>query len=323
MTKNKNKLAISAAKLYYQSDFSQAEIAKELDISRPSVSRLLQYAKDKGFVRIEIFDPIEDQSHLAKKLMHAYKLKHVAIANAPIENEEDIKLYIGRKGAEYLSTIIKDGDIIGVGWGTTMHHLSHSLTPHELKGAQIVQLEGGITLSASETYATEVLERFAANYKTVAQSLPLPVLFDSREVRDMVYRDRHIQRVLELGKNANIALFSVGTVRNTALFFRLGYADDNEKKFIKEHAVGDICSRFFYKRRYHCRSGPQCPHGRAGLGILAAQRIQYFTSRRASQIRRYLCGLTRRLRQCPHYRSLYGATLIGMGDKIKKKCRYP
>lgn len=247
MTKNKNKLAISAAKLYYQSDFSQAEIAKELDISRPSVSRLLQYAKDKGFVRIEIFDPIEDQSHLAKKLMHAYKLKHVAIANAPIENEEDIKLYIGRKGAEYLSTIIKDGDIIGVGWGTTMHHLSHSLTPHELKGAQIVQLEGGITLSASETYATEVLERFAANYKTVAQSLPLPVLFDSREVRDMVYRDRHIQRVLELGKNANIALFSVGTVRNTALFFRLGYADDNEKKFIKEHAVGDICSRFFTK----------------------------------------------------------------------------
>lgn len=62
MQHNKNKLAISAAKLYYQSGFSQADIAKELQLSRPSVSRLLQYAKDMGFVRIEIFDPIEDQA---------------------------------------------------------------------------------------------------------------------------------------------------------------------------------------------------------------------------------------------------------------------
>ena len=41
----------------------------------------------------------------------------------------------------------------------------------------------------------------------------------------MVYRDRHIKRVLELGRNANIAIFSVGTVRDNALFFRLGYAE--------------------------------------------------------------------------------------------------
>lgn len=67
MQHDKNKLAISAAKLYYQSGFSQAEIAKELQLSRPSVSRLLQYAKDMGFVRIEIFDPIEDQASWPKK----------------------------------------------------------------------------------------------------------------------------------------------------------------------------------------------------------------------------------------------------------------
>ena len=201
MQHDKNKLAISAAKLYYQSGFSQAEIAKELQLSRPSVSRLLQYAKDMGFVRIEIFDPIEDQ----------------------------------------------DGDIIGVGWGTTLHSLSHQLIPHPLKGAQIVQLEGGITLSTSETFANEILEKFAKNYETIAQYLPLPVLFDSKEVKEMVYRDRHIKRVLELGRNANIAIFSVGTVRDNALFFRLGYADAQEKAYLKNHAVGDICSRFFDK----------------------------------------------------------------------------
>lgn len=247
MPNNKNKAAISAAKLYYQSGFSQSDIAKALGLSRPSVSRLLQYAKDMGFVRIEIFDPIEDQGHLAQDVAAAYQLKDVCIANAPIENEEDIKKYIGHRGAAYLNTIVQDGDIIGVGWGTTLHYLSHALISHPLRGAQIIQLEGGIPLSSSETFANEILERFAKNYETIAQYLPLPVLFDSQEVKDMVYRDRHIKRVLELGRNANITIFSVGTVREDALFFQLGYADPKEKDYLRTHAVGDICSRFFDK----------------------------------------------------------------------------
>ena len=246
MQTNKDRMAISAAKLYYQSGYSQIDIARELNLSRPSVSRLLQYAKDQGFVRIEIFDPIEDQSHLSRRLKTAFSLQDAVIANAPIEDEEDVKKYIGQRGAEYINTIVQDGDIIGVGWGTTMHSLSHALLPKPLKGAQIVQLEGGITLAA-ETYATDILERFAKNFETIAQHLPLPVLFDSKTVRDMVYKDRHIKRVLELGRNANIALFSVGTVRDKALFFRLGYADEKEKNFLQSHSVGDICSRFIDK----------------------------------------------------------------------------
>lgn len=247
MPTNKDKMAVAAAKLYYHSNYSQNDIARELAISRPSVSRLLQYAKDQGFVRIEIFDPIEDQSHLADQLREAYHLKAVCIANAPIDDEEDMKKYLGRRGAQYLDTIIEDGDIIGVGWGTTMHELSHALISRPLKGAQIVQLEGGITLSTCETYANEIVNRFSKNYETIAQYLPLPVLFDSKVVREMVYKDRHIKRVLELGSNANIAVFSVGTVRDNALFFRLGYADKKEQAFLKTHAVGDICSRFFNK----------------------------------------------------------------------------
>lgn len=247
MPTHKDKLAITAAKLYYHSGYSQSDIARELEISRPSVSRLLQYAKDQGFVRIEIFDPIEDQSHIAATVAEAYHLKTVCIANVPLDDEEDMKKYLGRRGAQYLDTIIEDGDIIGVGWGTTMHCLSHSLLPRPLKGAQIVQLEGGITLSTGETYANEIVERFSKNYETIAQYLPLPVLFDSKVVKEMVYKDRHIKRVLELGSNANVAVFSVGTVRDNALFFRLGYADKKEKAFLKRHAVGDICSRFFGK----------------------------------------------------------------------------
>ena len=245
MERDKERLAINAAKLYYRSGYSQQDIARELDISRPSVSRLLQHAKDQGYVKIQIFDPVEDMSHLERQLIERHGLREACVAASTLNDEQEIKKYLGLKAAEYLDGIVHDGDIIGVGWGTTMHTLAGSLIPHVLKGAQIVQLEGGVTHTQGETYANDILERFAANFSTIAQHLPLPVIFDSRAVKEMVDQDRYIKRVLELGNHANIALYSVGTVRHNALFFQLGYTDAKEKARLQECAVGDICSRFF------------------------------------------------------------------------------
>lgn len=245
MNRDRDKLSINVAKLYYRSDYSQQRIAEELGISRPSVSRLLQYAKDKGYVKIQIMDPVEDMSNMEQKLVEKFHLHEARIASSTLNDENEIKKYIGIKAAEYLDSIVHDGDIIGVGWGTTLYNMSCSLKPKNLKGAQIVQLEGGVTHSKWRNYAKDILENFSANYSTIAQYLPLPVIFDRREVKEMVDQDRHIKRVLELGSHANIAVFSVGTVRPNALFFRLGYTDAEEKTKIQKTAVGDICSRFF------------------------------------------------------------------------------
>ena len=245
MYRDKDKLAINVAKLYYRSDYSQQKIAQELGVSRPSISRLLQYAKDKGYVNIQIVDPVEDMSHMEQRLKDKLHLKDVKIASSTINDEEEIKKYIGITAARYLDSIIKDGDIIGVGWGTTLYNMSQALVPKAIKGSQVVQLEGGISHSEWNNYAREILESFAANFDTVAQYLPLPVIFDTKETKELVDRDRYIKRVLELGRHANIAIFSVGTVRPNALFFRLGYTGIEEQEKIQKSSVGDICSRFF------------------------------------------------------------------------------
>lgn len=245
MYRDKDKLAINVAKLYYRSDFSQQEIAQELGVSRPSISRLLQYAKDKGYVNIQIVDPVEDMSIMEQRLKDKLHLKDVKIASSTINDEEEIKKYISIAAAQYLDGIIKDGDIIGVGWGTTLHNMSQALIPRSIKGSQVVQLEGGLSNSEWNNYSREILENFANNFNTVAQYLPLPVIFDNKATKEQVDKDRYIKRILELGRHANIALFSVGTVRPNALFFRLGYTDIQEQEKIQRNSVGDICSRFF------------------------------------------------------------------------------
>ena len=45
---------VTAAVMYYQAHRSQAQIARHLGVSRPTVSRLLARARQLGIVRIEI-----------------------------------------------------------------------------------------------------------------------------------------------------------------------------------------------------------------------------------------------------------------------------
>lgn len=245
MEQNKDRLSIDVAKLYYKSDYSQQQIANKLNLSRPTVSRLLQYAKEKGFVQINIADPIEDNSSLEEALCEKYNLDVVKIAYAPLNTTNEIKKSISMKAADYLHEIAKDGDIIGVCWGTTIYNMALNLKHKALKGVQIVQLKGGISHSQSNTYAYEVVELFSEAFSTVGRYLPLPVMFDTVQIKELIEKDKHIKKILDLGRQANIAVFTVGTVKNDALLFRLGYIDKKDRDIIQNRAVGDICSRFF------------------------------------------------------------------------------
>lgn len=61
--------------MYYLLDYNQNDIAKKLGVSRPTVSRLLQQAKEEGIVEIKINDPAEDIQQLATQLEQKFNLK--------------------------------------------------------------------------------------------------------------------------------------------------------------------------------------------------------------------------------------------------------
>jgi deoxyribonucleoside regulator len=241
----KERLSIAVARLYYQSNYSQQEICNRLGVSRPTVSRLLQYAKEQGYVRIQIVDPLEDMKEISKHLKKRFGLDNVLVAYSPLNEYEEIIKHITRKAADFLDEIVKDGDIIGVSWGKTMYRLASQLKSKRVHGVEVVQLKGGVSHSETQTYAAETVNLFAKAFHTVARYLPLPVFFDKKELKQMVEEDRHIQLIIEMGRQANIAVFTVGTVQDDALLFKLGYLREEEIAELQRNAVGDICSRFF------------------------------------------------------------------------------
>jgi deoxyribonucleoside regulator len=238
---------IEAAKLYYLLDYNQNEIAKILGISRPTVSRLLQQAKSEGIVQITIMDPTEDVENLALQLEKKFNLKKVIVASIPQFENHIIKNYLGEKAALYLHEIVKDHDIIGVTWGTTLYHIAVELKQKFVKDVKVVQLKGGVSHAETNTYASEILYLFGKAYNTTPHNLPLPAIVDHVVVKQAMEADRHIHKILELGKKANIAVFTMGSIKKDSLLFQMGYFTESDQKALNEKAVGDICSRFFDK----------------------------------------------------------------------------
>jgi len=243
---------IEAAKLYYLLDYNQNEIAKILGVSRPTVSRLLQQAKSDGIVQINIMDPTEDVENLALQLEKKFNLKKAVIASIPQYENHIIKNYLGEKAANYLDEIVKDDDIIGVTWGTTLYHIAIELKQKFVKNVKVVQLKGGVSHAETNTYASEILYLFGKTYNTTPHHLPLPAIVDHVVVKQAMEADRHIRKILELGSQANIALFTIGSIKTDSLLFQLGYFTESDLESLYGKAVGDICSRFFDKNGEIC-----------------------------------------------------------------------
>ncbi|RXJ02173.1 sugar-binding transcriptional regulator [Anaerobacillus alkaliphilus] len=243
---------IEAAKLYYLLDYNQSDIAKELGVSRPTVSRLLQTAKEEGIVQIKIIDPTEDVEQIANKLEQKFNLKKAIVTQIPQYEDHVIKTYIGEACANFLYEIVTDGDIVGVTWGTTLYHTAVELKKKALKDVKVVQLKGGVSHSETNTHMNEILYLFGKAFDSAPQHLPLPAIVDHVVVKQAMEADRHIKRILELGKQANIAVYTIGPIKSESLLFKLGYFTEEDIKSIRSSAVGDICSRFFDKEGNIC-----------------------------------------------------------------------
>src|SRR5699024_10126593 len=159
---------------------------------------------------------------------------------------------ITSSAAEYIEDVVSDGDVIGVSWGDTLNALATKIKPKNVDNVQVVQLKGGMSHSKTQTHAIETVNLFAQAYHSTPNYLHLPVVFDKKEVKDLVSEDRHIQKIIDLVKAANIAVFPVRSASPDSLLFNLGYFNESEKQSIQAKAAGDLCSRFIDKQGNIC-----------------------------------------------------------------------
>jgi len=252
MEKGKLTKIVEAARLYYQLDYSQQDVAKKLEVSRPTVSRMLKQAKEMGIVEITINNPIETGEILTEQLQRRFSLQEAIIISTPEYKDDTIKKYLGEAAADYLHSTVKDHDIIATSWGTTIYEVAQKLKYKHIQESTIVQLNGGVSHSETKTYASEIVHLFGEAFDTQTYLLPVPAIVDHVVVKQAIEADRHIRKILQKGKDANIAIFSVGNPVEDSVLLQAEYLSKEDQQLIKSTAVGEICSRFYDKSGNLC-----------------------------------------------------------------------
>jgi deoxyribonucleoside regulator len=138
---------------------------------------------------------------------------------------------------------------MGIAWGTTISGISKYLLPKTTHNSQIIQLNGaGNTQSMGIEYASEIIVRFAQNYQAVPNLFPVPAFFDFTATKQALWKERSIQRLLDLQRQADILLYSIGAVESgvPSHVYNAGYLEKADYlEFKKLKLVGDIATVFF------------------------------------------------------------------------------
>jgi len=244
--------SIKAARMYYYQDMTTDAIAKELNVSRSTVSRLLSYAKSHGLIDIQVIDPTEEPNRLANIIQEKFQIKNVhVVAVSEVAGEVEWLQRVANYTASYLNTLFGSNMILGIAWGTTLTAISTHLLRKTTHNAQIVQLNGaGNTESMGIEYASQIIMRFSENYQARAHLFPVPTFFDYAETKTALWKEGSIKRILDLHAKADLLLYSIGAV-NAGIpshVYSGGYLSEQDYKELERYEIaGDIATVFFKK----------------------------------------------------------------------------
>ena len=242
--------AITVARLYYYQDMTTTDIARELNLSRSKVSRLLSFARDNGLVEIHINDPRDHPQQIEAELKQRFGLPQAHVVSVRESGGEREWLErVASHAASYLNRLVQSNMVIGLAWGNTVNEIVSRLTPKSTVNVEVVQLNGsGTTHSMSNAFSSEIIMRFATNYGARPQPFPVPAFFDYAETKTALWRERSVRQLVALQQRCDILLYSVGALAAEvpSQIHSGGYLDPQDLQAVTEAgAVGDIATVFF------------------------------------------------------------------------------
>ena len=239
-------LMVKVCDLYYNQNISQQQIAKTLNLSRPTVSRLLASAREQGIVQINISNLDEIKYwELERQLEKEYYLKNVLIVDSP-STDEELKNVLGNAAGRYLEYTIKEGNTVGVSMGSTLYQVVSRMSEPMAKDVNFVPLIGGMGELRMELHSNSLAEAMSRTYEGKFIPLHAPARVSSAAIRDELIKEESLNRAIRLAEHLDVAIVGIGYPNEGSAIKATGYFKENEMELLKERNVaGEICMQFY------------------------------------------------------------------------------
>jgi DNA-binding transcriptional regulator LsrR (DeoR family) len=230
---------LAAARLYYEDDLSQQEIAERLDVSRSTVSRLLRVARERGIVHIEIRPPTST-SRLSSQLESALGLRRAVVVGAPPRGGA-LQPLVAPALAELECLRLGQGDVLAVSSGATLWEIVRARRFPSLRRVQVVPALGAWDEADVRFQTNEMARRVADAGGAEVRFLHAPAL-PAPELRRSLLADPEIAARLALWDELTAALVGIG---GPPRLREIAPSHIKAQRAELSRAVGDVAARHF------------------------------------------------------------------------------
>lgn len=230
----------TVAYMHYIDGLSQKEISEILKISRPTVNRIIQKARDKGIVKIEVTLPVLKNISLENALSDKYKLEKSIIVSNISKNKDNLLDFLGRAGADYILESVKDGMTIGFSMGETLKKIADYIGTDKKYNCTIVPILGGMGHNRPEIHPNEICRVVAEKLGGAFYPLYVPAIAGSSFERDILMSDQAVKKIFDVVMHADMIVVGVGSI-NSATLRVIGSLSVGDVQAIEENGgIGDI-----------------------------------------------------------------------------------
>ncbi len=233
--------AARAGWLYFVAGNTQDEIARKLNISRPTAQRLVSLALSERLITFRLDHPIAACMELAARLSERYALAHCDVVPAD-PAVDSVVVGIAESTASFLENHLRSPDpiVIALGTGRTLRAAVEQVPRMTCRQHKLVSVVGHIS-STGEGSFYDVLSRLSDLTLAPHYPMPLPVVVASREQREQLVQLDSVRRLLELAASADVTLVGIGRVDENAQLQADGFVSSEELTEIRRQgAVGEI-----------------------------------------------------------------------------------
>ena len=238
-------LLVRAARLYYEQNKSQEQIAKELLTSRSNVSRMLSDARAQGIVEIRIIENALRDAKLEQRVLEMLPLRSVRITRVPQGSDETMA--IGTLAAQALTENLKKDAKVAISWGRSLQAMVTLIEEDHRPDVKFIPLMGGMTEIPSGINGENLIRTLASKFNAEFSTLHAPAIVRTKEAREAFMAEPSIKEVLDEAQHADLAIVGIGArgSSSTNSLLRAAGIDPQTDTAFYANLAGDMASRFY------------------------------------------------------------------------------
>lgn len=206
-----DELLADVARRYYLDTTSKVDIAKQLGLSRFKVARLLEEARARGVVRIQIQSPGAVDRALSADLASALGVPRCVVTETS-GSPERVRQQLAESAARVLPPLVRDGDLLGLTWSRTVDAMVDHLV--QLPRCTVVQLAGSLHTPAGGSTTMDLARRAATLAGGTAHAVHAPLVVDDVAAVVALRRQPGIADTLGLADRLDVAVVAIGAWRS-------------------------------------------------------------------------------------------------------------